>query len=266
MGLALAPDEIDYLLAYFAGCGRNPTDVELTMFAQANSEHCRHKIFNAAWIVDGEPQPQSLFQMIRETREGEPDGHGQRLLGQRRRHGGRGACGASSRIRRAGATATRDELTHTLMKVETHNHPTAISPFPGRRDRLGRRDPRRGRDRPRRQAQGRPVRLLGLEPAPARARAAVGGAGVAARTGSPRRSRSCSRGRSARPSFNNEFGRPNLAGYFRTYEQEVGGRRARLPQADHARGRRRQRPGRARAQGRGARPARCSSRSAAPAC
>ena len=73
-GLALAPDEVDYLVAYFVAAGRNPTDVELTMFAQANSEHCRHKIFNAAWCIDGEPQPDSLFGMVRQTEKANPQG------------------------------------------------------------------------------------------------------------------------------------------------------------------------------------------------
>ena len=130
MGLALAPDEIDYLLAYFEGQRRNPTDVELTMFAQANSEHCRHKIFNASWVVDRQPMPQSLFQMIRETEKASPGGTVSA-------YSDNAAVMEGRTVRRfmvdpgTGRYLYRDDLTHTLMKVETHNHPTAISPFPG---------------------------------------------------------------------------------------------------------------------------------------
>ena len=113
------------------------------------------------------------------------------------------------------------------MKVETHNHPTAISPFPGRRDRLGRRDPRRGRDRRRRQAQGGTGRLLGLEPAHPRLRAALG----AAASANPARIASALdimiEGPLGAAAFNNEFGRPNICGYFRTFEQQARGRSAR---------------------------------------
>jgi phosphoribosylformylglycinamidine synthase len=95
------PDEIDYLVGYFTRAGRNPTDVELTMFAQANSEHCRHKIFNASWVVDGEPQPQSLFGMIRETQKANPQGTVVGLLRQRRGDGGRAVRRFSPRPARA---------------------------------------------------------------------------------------------------------------------------------------------------------------------
>ncbi len=130
MGLALAPDEIDYLAAYFEGHHRNPTDVELTMFAQANSEHCRHKIFNAGWIVDGRKQPQSLFQMIRETEKASP-------TGTVSAYSDNAAVMEGHSVRRfqadpaSGRYLYQEQLLHTLMKVETHNHPTAISPFPG---------------------------------------------------------------------------------------------------------------------------------------
>jgi phosphoribosylformylglycinamidine synthase len=129
-GLALAPDEIDYLVAYFTGRRRNPTDVELTMFAQANSEHCRHKIFNATWVIDGEPQPYSLFGMIRTTHAANPQGTVSA-------YSDNAAVMAGAVARRffadpiTGLYGYRDDETHTLMKVETHNHPTAISPFPG---------------------------------------------------------------------------------------------------------------------------------------
>jgi phosphoribosylformylglycinamidine synthase len=129
LGLALSDDEIDYLVENFGKLGRNPTDVELMMFAQANSEHCRHKIFNASWTVDGEPQPLSLFGMIRETHKAHP-------AGTVVAYSDNAAVIEGANIRRFYPRADRgyeygDELTHILAKVETHNHPTAISPFPG---------------------------------------------------------------------------------------------------------------------------------------
>jgi phosphoribosylformylglycinamidine synthase len=129
-GLALAPDEVDYLVSYFVKAGRNPTDVELTMFAQANSEHCRHKIFNAAWVVDRKAQPDSLFGMIRHTHAANPQGTVSA-------YSDNAAVMEGREIRRfmadplTGRYGFAKALTHTLMKVETHNHPTAISPFPG---------------------------------------------------------------------------------------------------------------------------------------
>jgi phosphoribosylformylglycinamidine synthase len=129
LGLALSADEIEYLAAQFAALARNPTDVELMMFAQANSEHCRHKIFNADWIVDGERQPQSLFAMIRHTHAMNPQGtivaysdNAAIMEGgtARRFHPGADGC-----------YRAHPGTTHILMKVETHNHPTAIAPFPG---------------------------------------------------------------------------------------------------------------------------------------
>ena len=136
MGLALSDDEIDYLLDAYRDLERDPTDVELMMFAQANSEHCRHKIFNASWTVDGQPQSSSLFGMIRDTHRAAPqgtvvayndnaavlEGRIARRLYPRSDHP-QGALGVEFQA--------RDELTHTVFKVETHNHPTAISPFPG---------------------------------------------------------------------------------------------------------------------------------------
>jgi phosphoribosylformylglycinamidine synthase len=129
LGLALADDEIDYLERSFRDLRRDPTDVEIMMFAQANSEHCRHKIFNAQWIIDGERQGDSLFGMIRATHAAHPSGTV--------------VAYADNAAVIEGATATRfhprdgaryagePERTHVLMKVETHNHPTAIAPFPG---------------------------------------------------------------------------------------------------------------------------------------
>jgi phosphoribosylformylglycinamidine synthase len=129
LGLALSDDEIDYLIDNFTKLGRNPTDVELMMFAQANSEHCRHKIFNASWEVDGEPQPMSLFQMIRETHKAHPDGT---IVA----YADNAAVIEGAQIRRFcpqadGTYSYVEDTTHILAKVETHNHPTAISPFPG---------------------------------------------------------------------------------------------------------------------------------------
>src|SRR5450631_40797 len=129
LGLALSDDEIDYLTENFQRVGRNPTDVELMMFAQANSEHCRHKIFNADWIVDGVRQPQSLFGMIRHTHAVNP----QRTVVA---YIDNAAIMEGGRTRRfyadaGGLYTAHDETTHILMKVETHNHPTAIAPFPG---------------------------------------------------------------------------------------------------------------------------------------
>ena len=132
MGLALAEDEIDYLLAAFTRVQRNPTDVELMMFAQANSEHCRHKIFNAEWTIDGVKQDKSLFQMIKNTHQLQPKGtvvaysdNSAIMVGaEAMRFYPQGENGGQEY---RGVT----QLTHTLMKVETHNHPTAISPFPG---------------------------------------------------------------------------------------------------------------------------------------
>ena len=124
LGLALSDDEIDYLAANFAKLGRNPTDVELMMFAQANSEHCRHKIFNASWTVDGVDQPLSLFAMIRETHKAHPQGT---VVA----YSDNAAVIEGATIRRFypradGGYEYREELTHILAKVETHNHPTAI--------------------------------------------------------------------------------------------------------------------------------------------
>ena len=131
LGLALADDEIDYLVDAFRTLERNPTDVELMMFAQANSEHCRHKIFNGEWTIDGEKQDISLFNMIRNTEKLNHARHDRRVFGQLGDHGGRHGRALVPARRERAATERHVELTHTLMKVETHNHPTAISPFAG---------------------------------------------------------------------------------------------------------------------------------------
>jgi phosphoribosylformylglycinamidine synthase len=203
----------------FGKLGRNPTDVELMMFAQANSEHCRHKIFNAE-LGGGWRTRLSLFGMIRETHKAHPEGtvvaysDNAAVI--------EGAPSGRFYPRADGATSTGEELTHILAKVETHNHPTAISPFPGRGHRLGRRDPRRRRHRPRLQAQGRPLRLLGVRPEDPRLRAALGirlrQAG-AHRLGAGHHDRRPAR----RRGLQQRIRPPNLAGYFRTFEQEFNG-------------------------------------------
>jgi phosphoribosylformylglycinamidine synthase len=221
MGLALAPDEIDYLATFFSGLGRNPTDVELTMFAQANSEHCRHKIFNASWIVDGEPQAKSLFAMIRETHAAHPQGTVVAYADNAAVMEGRGVRRffVEPDTRRYGY---HDDLTHTLMKVETHNHPTAISPFPGAATGSGgeiRDEGATGRGaKPKAGLCGFSVSNLRL---PDDVRPWEGPESRPDRIASPLQI--MIEGPIGAASFNNEFGRPNLAGYFRVYEQEVDG-------------------------------------------
>ena len=220
LGLALAPDEIDYLLGVFRRLERDPTDVELTMFAQANSEHCRHKIFNAGWIVDGAPQPDSLFAMIRSTHAANP--HGTVLA-----YADNAAIMAGREARRFFADADgryrpHPELTHTLIKVETHNHPTAIAPFPGAATGSGgelRDEGATGRG-------GRPkAGLVGFSVSNLR----IPGATEPWERDYGRPDRIASplaimiEGPVGAAAFNNEFGRPGLAGYFRTLETEAGG-------------------------------------------
>ncbi len=220
-GLALAPDEMDYLVAYFTSHRRNPTDVELTMFAQANSEHCRHKIFNASWVVDGEPQPHSLFGMIRTTHVANPQGTVSA-------YSDNAAVMEGAVVRRffadpaTGCFGYRDDETHTLMKVETHNHPTAISPFPGAATGSGgeiRDEGATGRgSKPKAGLCGFSVSNLRI---PGFERPWEGPESKPERIASPLAI--MIEGPIGAASFNNEFGRPNLAGYFRTYEQEVAG-------------------------------------------
>ena len=220
-GLALAPDEIDYLVAYFTGRGRNPTDVELTMFAQANSEHCRHKIFNASWVIDGEPQPHTLFGMVRTTHASNPQGTVSAYADN-------AAVMEGAVARRffadplTGVYGYREDATHTLMKVETHNHPTAISPFPGAATGSGgeiRDEGATGRGaKPKAGLCGFSVSNLRI---PGFARPWEGPESKPERIASPLAI--MIEGPIGAASFNNEFGRPNLAGYFRTYEQVVAG-------------------------------------------
>lgn len=219
LGLALSDDEIDYLVASYNELDKNPTDVELMMFAQVNSEHCRHKIFNADWIVDGETKEHSLFRMIRETHIQNPEGT---LV----------AYSDNSSVL-AGSSAERffpnadskeyqsvEEEIHILCKVETHNHPTAISPFPGAATGSGgeiRDEGATGRgSKPKAGLSGYSVSNLRLPDAP---RAWESEEAKPARIASPLQI--MLEGPIGGAAFNNEFGRPNINGYFRTYEQAI---------------------------------------------
>ncbi|GAB3538662.1 phosphoribosylformylglycinamidine synthase [Noviherbaspirillum agri] len=239
LGLALSEDEIDYLHNAFTQAKRNPTDVELMMFAQANSEHCRHKIFNADWTIDGVTQDKSLFAMIKNTHQLQPKGtvvaysdNSSVIEGATvSRFYPRGA--ASGNVYEAS-----DELTHILMKVETHNHPTAISPFPGASTGAGgeiRDEGATGRGaKPKAGLTGFTVSNLMLTHSvqpwenardatePMEQRVSHGQCGI---YGKPDRIASPLQimidGPIGGAAFNNEFGRPNLGGYFRTYEQKI---------------------------------------------
>ena len=223
LGLALAADEIEYLLASYQQLERNPTDVELMMFAQANSEHCRHKIFNATWTIDGEDQDSSLFAMIRNTHKHSPEGvlsaYSDNAAVIRSTQAGRFYPDPDSK-----EFKTVDEDIHLLMKVETHNHPTAIAPYPGAGTGVGgeiRDEGAVGKgSKPKAGLTGFSVSNLRLKnlmepwedryglpsriasPLDIMLEAPIGGA-----------------------AFNNEFGRPNLCGYFRTFEASVDGDR-----------------------------------------
>jgi phosphoribosylformylglycinamidine synthase len=219
LGLALSSDEIEYLLDNFSRLERDPTDVELMMFAQANSEHCRHKIFNASWIIDGEAQPKSLMAMIRNTHARSPAGvlsayrdnaaviegsHGRRWFADAETHRYRGV----------------DEPIDILLKVETHNHPTAISPFPGAAT-----------------GSGGEIRDEGATGRGGKPKAGLAGFSVShlripgftqpweENFGRPSRIASALdimlEGPIGAAAFNNEFGRPNILGYFRTLELEA---------------------------------------------
>jgi phosphoribosylformylglycinamidine synthase len=236
LGLALSEDEIDYLLDAFTKAGRNPTDVELMMFAQANSEHCRHKIFNADWTIDGENQDISLFGMIRNTHKLQPKGTIVAYSDNSSIIEGAQVSRFYPRGEKQGhAYAASDELTHILMKVETHNHPTAISPFPGASTGAGgeiRDEGATGRGaKPKAGLSGFTVSNLML-PQAQQAWERAGDvtqkqAAPAEAYGKPDRIASPLQimidGPIGGAAFNNEFGRPNLAGYFRTYEQNVNG-------------------------------------------
>jgi phosphoribosylformylglycinamidine synthase len=220
LGLALAPDEIDYLDASFRRLARDPTDVELMMFAQANSEHCRHKIFNAQWTIDDAPQAKSLFAMIRDTHAAAP----QRTLVAYADNAAvmEGAVASRFYAKADVQYAVHREATHTVMKVETHNHPTAIAPFPGAAT-----------------GAGGEIRDEGATGTGAKPKAGLVGFTVSNlriptllqpwehTPGKPERIASALsimlEGPIGAAAFNNEFGRPNLAGYFRTFEQQVAG-------------------------------------------
>ncbi|WP_457675846.1 phosphoribosylformylglycinamidine synthase [Thiolapillus sp.] len=221
LGLALSDDEIDYLVESFTALERNPTDVELMMFAQANSEHCRHKIFNADWIIDGQPRDKTLFQMIRNTTEQSPDdvlsAYKDNAAVMRGTEGYRFFPAEDS-----GIYETHCEPVHILMKVETHNHPTAISPDPGAATGSGGEIRDEG-------ATGRGSKpkagLCGFSVSNLR----IPGAGQPWEQdfGKPGRIVSALdimlEGPIGAAAFNNEFGRPNLCGYFRSYEAKVPG-------------------------------------------
>ena len=222
MGLALSADEIDYLVENYQALQRNPSDVELMMFAQANSEHCRHKIFNADFILNGEKQPKSLFGMIRDTHNAHPEGT---VVAYK----DNSSVIEGAKVERFYPNAAEnqgyrfhEEDTHIIMKVETHNHPTAIAPFAGAATGAGGeiRDegatgkgsrPKAGLtgftvsnlnipglEQPWEQAYGKPEHIS--SPLDIMIEGPIGGA-----------------------AFNNEFGRPNLLGYFRTFEEKFDG-------------------------------------------
>ena len=219
MGLALADDEIDYLVDNFISLNRNPNDIELMMFAQANSEHCRHKIFSADWVIDGKTQSHTLFNMIRNTHALHPEG----VITAYSDNSSVIEGPESQRFHVDMASneySYQGEAQHILMKVETHNHPTAISPFPGAATGAGgeiRDEGATGRgskpkagltgfsvsnlnipgfEQPWETAYGKPARMASAQDI--MIEGPLGGA-----------------------AFNNEFGRPNLCGYFRTYEALV---------------------------------------------
>ena len=225
-GLALAGDEIDYLVNAFTQLNRNPTDVELMMFAQANSEHCRHKIFNADFTIDGIAQSRSLFSMIRNSEKISPQhtvvaySDNASVMEGSKRQTFYAKLASSPIDTRASSyhkySESNDVLTHVLMKVETHNHPTAISPFPGASTGAGgeiRDEGATGRgSKPKAGLTGFTVSKL-----------FEGDYGKPDHIASPLQI--MLEGPLGSAAFNNEFGRPNLNGYFREYEQTAQGQR-----------------------------------------
>jgi len=219
LGLALADDEIDYLVEAFIGLNRNPNDIELMMFAQANSEHCRHKIFNADWTIDGVDQPKSLFKMIKNTYETHPEN----VLSAYKDNASVMVGSKAGRFFPNPETCEYEynqEDIHILMKVETHNHPTAISPFPGAAT-----------------GNGGEIRDEGATGRGSKPKAGLSGFTVSnlripgalqpweTDFGKPSRIVSAldimTEGPLGGAAFNNEFGRPAICGYFRTYEEQV---------------------------------------------
>ncbi len=219
LGLALAGDEVDYLQQQFTDLGRNPNDIELMMFAQANSEHCRHKIFNANWTIDGQRQAHSLFDMIRNTHKQSPEG----VLSAYSDNSAVMKGHDSARFfpdpdsKQYGFVA---EPVHILMKVETHNHPTAIAPFPGAST-----------------GSGGEIRDEGATGTGSKPKAGLSGFSVSnlkipgflqpweEELGKPAHIASALdimlEGPIGGATFNNEYGRPALCGYFRSFEQVV---------------------------------------------
>ncbi|MFN2381464.1 MAG: phosphoribosylformylglycinamidine synthase [Guyparkeria sp.] len=223
MGLALSDDEVEYLASAYARLERDPTDVELMMFAQANSEHCRHKIFNADWTIDGEERDLSLFAMIRNTHQRHPEGtlsaykdNAAVIQGQ---DGTRFAVNPAT-----GVYETVDERIDFLTKVETHNHPTAISPDPGAATGAGgeiRDEGATGRGgKPKAGLSGFSVSNLRIPELPQPWEAATADIGRPDRIVSPLEI--MLDGPIGAAAFNNEFGRPALGGYFRTLEMNTG--------------------------------------------
>ncbi|MEO6003444.1 MAG: phosphoribosylformylglycinamidine synthase [Opitutus sp.] len=221
LGLALAEDEIDYLVKAFTGLGRDPNDVELMMFAQANSEHCRHKIFNATWDIDGAKRDHSLFQMIKNTYQLHSDG----ILSAYKDNAAvlTGTSGGRFYVDpKNGEYTAHPEDIHILCKVETHNHPTAISPFPGAAT-----------------GSGGEIRDEGATGRGSKPKAGLVGFTVSnlklpgavqpweKENGKPNRIVSALdimiEGPLGGAAFNNEFGRPAINGYFRTFEAKVPG-------------------------------------------
>ncbi|MBU8895082.1 phosphoribosylformylglycinamidine synthase [Corallococcus sp. M34] len=219
LGLALADDEMEYLVARFGELKRNPTDVELMMFAQANSEHCRHKIFNASWTIDGKAKERSLFQAIKNTHAAHPGG----VLSAYKDNAAVIEGFEAERFfpdGQSGEWRSKREPAHIMMKVETHNHPTAISPYPGAAT-----------------GAGGEIRDEGATGRGAKPKAGLTGFSVSHLRipglpqpwelpyGKPERIVSALdimlEGPIGGAAFNNEFGRPNLAGYFRSFEQQV---------------------------------------------
>jgi phosphoribosylformylglycinamidine synthase len=245
MGLALSEDEIEYLVENFLKLKRNPTDVELMMFAQANSEHCRHKIFNADWVIDGKAQDISLFGMIRNTHKVSP--HGTVVAYSDNASVIEGARIERFYPRADGGYAFSEELMHILMKVETHNHPTAIAPFAGAATGSGGEIRDEGAtgsgSKPKAGLTGFSVSNLNIpgfvQPWEIYSPSSVGaGFKPALETPAPTHASGTTYGKPSRivtalqimldgpiggAAFNNEFGRPNLAGYFRTFEESVSG-------------------------------------------
>jgi phosphoribosylformylglycinamidine synthase len=217
LGLALADDELDYLAQSFQDLGRNPSDVELMMFAQANSEHCRHKIFKADFVIDGAPQAASLFAMIQNTHAKSPTGtlsaYSDNAAVFRGSMGQRFFPEPASNV-----YASKLEDVHILIKCETHNHPTAISPYPGAST-----------------GSGGEIRDEGATGRGAKPKVGLSGFSVSnlripgfvqpweqSDYGKPERIVSAlqimTEGPLGGAAFNNEFGRPAIAGYFRSFE------------------------------------------------